>query len=426
MPSVPRRTALLAAGVAVAVAVAAVILVRADGSDQQTATRSRVSTSTSTTAPTSSSSTQGTTSTSGGARSTTSTEPSTTAPATSAAPGPPSVALAPMASVAAPSAVVDLFGPGPLLVSTLGGEVRRLDPATGASEVVLDLTGQVSTGSEQGLLGMATDPDEQRLYLNYTDRGGDTDIRSWPLTGGVPAGGPGAGVVHLEIDQPRPNHNGGHLAFGPDGMLWIGTGDGGGSGDPDDVAQDPTSLLGKMLRVDPDPAGGVSPAPGNPDWGGRPEVWGIGLRNPWRYSFDRATDRLWIADVGQNSTEEVSVVAPDARRANFGWDAMEGDRPFEGSPDPAFVAPAITYGHDAGCSVTGGHVYRGRAVASLVGWYVFGDYCGGWIRAVPADEPGRDPVELVAGAGSVLAFAELDDGELLVLTPDGISRIVSG
>jgi glucose/arabinose dehydrogenase len=418
VPAISRRTSLIAGSVALVVGLTIAVLTRSDEPDVATGRSS-----TSTTVPTvSASSTTATASTTTTASSTT----STAAPPSTAPSGPPSIALESMVSVSSPSAVVDLDGPGPLLVSTLAGAVLRVDPSSGATEVVLDLTGQVSTGSEQGLLGMAVDPAEERLYVNHTDRRGDTDVRSWPLVDGAPSGGPGAGVVHLELDQPRPNHNGGNLVFGPDGMLWIGTGDGGGSGDPDDVAQDPSSLLGKMLRVDPDPAGGLAPAPGNPAWGGRPEVWGIGLRNPWRYSFDRETGRLWIADVGQSSTEEVSVVDPDAARPDFGWDSMEGDQPFEGSADAAYVAPAVTYRHDAGCSITGGHVYRGRAVQSLVGWYVFGDYCGGWIRAVRADDPSGEQVELLADAGAVLSFAELDDGELLVLTRDGVSRIVSG
>jgi hypothetical protein len=179
-----------------------------------------------------------------------------------------------------------------------------------------------------------------------------------------------------------------------------------------------------MLRVAPDPAGGVTAPSSNPDWNGRPEVWAIGLRNPWRYSFDRATNRLWIADVGQNKREEVSVVALDHERPNFGWDDVEGDQPFEGQPDPAFIPPVVTYGHDAGCSITGGYVYRGTDIESLHGWYLFGDYCGGFVRAVPADAPEQDPVELVADAGPVLSFGELEDGELLALTAAGVQRIV--
>lgn len=335
----------------------------------------------------------------------------------------PAIALEPVVDVEQPTAVADPPGVGSILVATLDGRILAADLDSGERQVVLDLTDVVSVGGERGLLGLAIDPDGDRLYVDYTDANGDTVIRSWAMDGDRPVGAEADGVVHLELDQPSSNHNGGHLAFGPDGTLWIGTGDGGGAGDPDDNAQDPSTLLGKMLRVEPDPVGGVTAAD-NPDWGGRPEIWGIGLRNPWRYSFDRETGRLWIADVGQNSTEEVSVIDPDAPMPNFGWNIVEGDEPFAGEPDPSFVAPALTYGHDQGCSITGGHVYRGEGVPSLRGWYLFGDFCGGWVRAVPADDPGAAPVELASDLGSVLSFAELADGELLVLTESTISRIV--
>ena len=413
LPRSPRaRAALAVVGVLALVgAVIAVVSVlgQGGGSDE---TASGPSTTTTSETPTT-----------GDAPSTTSTSaPSST---TAVPDGPPSIALEPLVDLESPSALVDLPDGGPVLVSTLGGQVLRVDLESGDREVVLDLGGAVSTGGERGLLGLAADPQGARLYVDYTDTAGDTVIRSWPLVDGRPSGGPADGVVHLELDQPFSNHNGGHLVFGPDGALWIGTGDGGAGGDPQDVARDPGELLGKMLRVVPDPGGGVRPAD-NPDWGGRPEVWGIGLRNPWRYSFDRETQRLWIADVGQNTTEEVSVVEPDHPMPDFGWDEMEGDRPFEGQPDPAFVDPVVTYGHDEGCSITGGYVYRGDDVPSLAGWYVFADFCGGWIRGVPADAPTSPPVELVADAGDVISFAELSDGEVLVLTRDGISRIVTG
>ena len=338
----------------------------------------------------------------------------------------PAIRLGPLLALDRPSAVVDPAGDGPVLVSTLDGTIRSVDLDSGSTEVVLDLRALVSSGGERGLLGMAIAPSGDRLYVDFTGSDGDTDIRSWPLADGLPVGGPTDGVLHLEVGQPYPNHNGGDLVFGPDGLLWIGTGDGGSGGDPGEVAQDPSRLLGKMLRVEPDPAGGITAPASNPDWGGRPEVWGIGLRNPWRYSFDRRTDQLWIGDVGQGTVEEVSVVDPGAAKPNFGWDDVEGDRPFEGVPDPAFVAPVVTYDHGQGCSVTGGYVYRGTAIGSLYGWYLFGDYCGGWIRAVPADTPDQEPVELVPDAGPVISFAELEDGELLFLGPDGLRPILGG
>ncbi len=320
------------------------------------------------------------------------------------------------------SALADAPGPGPVLVTTLDGRVHALDIDAGTTEVVLDISDRVSTGGERGLLGIAVDAEAERMYLDYTDDAGDTDIRSWRLgEDGLPQD-EGDGVLHLEIGQPFENHNGGNLVFGPDGALWIGTGDGGGAGDRGDVAQDDTYLLGKMLRVVPDPDGGMLAPTTNPDWE-RAEIWGIGLRNPWRYSFDRATDRLWIADVGQNAIEEASVVDGDAERPDFGWNTVEGANDYDGQPQPRFTMPVVTYGRDDGCSITGGYVYRGEAKPGLYGWYLFGDYCDGYIRAVPADEPTVAPVELAADVGRVVSFGELDDGELVLLTQAGIRRL---
>lgn len=330
----------------------------------------------------------------------------------------PTLALGEAIPLQGASALADPPGPGAVLVTSLDGKVHAVDLAAGTSAVVLDISDRVTTGGERGLLGIAVDADSERVYLDFTDRGGDTEIRSWALdSDGLPVDG--EGTLHLEIGKPFANHNGGNLVFGPDGALWIGTGDGGGAGDRGEVAQDDASLLGKMLRVVPDPDGDVLAPPSNPDWE-RPEIWGIGLRNPWRYSFDRATHRLWIADVGQNTIEEVSVVDGDGERPNFGWDTVEGANDYEGEPDPAFTAPVVTYDHDEGCSITGGYVYRGDANPGLYGWYLYGDYCTGFIRAVPADDPTAEPTELATDVGNVVSFGELDDGELLLLTAAGI------
>lgn len=343
-----------------------------------------------------------------------------TAPTTSArVPTPlptPSVRTERVLEIDEPVALVDHGEPGAeVLVATQDGRVHLVDLDGGDRVAVMDLSDRVSDGREQGLLGMALSPDRGRLYVNYTNRDGDTEVRSFPMSALR-----GEGRLHLEFDQPFSNHNGGHLAFDGSGDLWIGTGDGGSGGDPDDNAQDPDSLLGKMLRVVPLADGGVRPSDANDAPGDRPEVWGVGLRNPWRYSFDRLTGDLWVADVGQGDVEEVTVVDPGATDVNFGWDDLEGDAPFEGSDDPGFVAPVITYTHEEGCSVTGGYVYRGVDVAALYGWYVFADYCGGWIRAVVADDPSSGMVELLEDVGPVRSFAELGDGELLVLVDDGI------
>ena len=342
-------------------------------------------------------------------------------PAGSATGADPTFALGPLVDLPGASALADAPGPGPVLVSSLDGRVHAVDLAAGTGEVVLDISDRVSTGGERGLLGLAIPSDGARLFVNYTGPDGDTQIRSWGLDA---AGHPeaGDGVLHLEIGQPFENHNGGNLVFGPDGALWIGTGDGGGGGDAGEVAQDDGSLLGKMLRVIPDPDGGVLAPASNPGWS-RPEIWGIGLRNPWRYSFDRTTGRLWIADVGQDTTEEVTVVDGDAERPNFGWDTVEGDRAFEGEPEPGFTMPVVTYGRDQGCSITGGYVYRGAAIPGLFGWYLYGDYCTGFVAGVPADDPTSPPVTLAEGVGNLVSFGELDDGELVLLTSEGLQRI---
>lgn len=322
------------------------------------------------------------------------------------------------------SALADPTGPGPVLVTTLGGLVHAVDLETGEATVALDISDRTSADGERGLLGIAVDPAGDRVYLNYTDEGGDTEIRSWGLDAkGLPVGADE--VLHLEIGQPFENHNGGNLVFGPDGALWVGTGDGGGAGDAGEVAQDPDSLLGKMLRVIPNPDGGLFAPTTNPDWD-RSEIWGIGLRNPWRYSFDRATNRLWIADVGQNTIEEVTVVDGDADNPNFGWDTVEGANDYEGKTDPSFTPPVVTYDHDDGCSITGGYVYRGEANAGLYGWYLYADYCTGFIRAVPADDPTSKPVVLATDMGNIVSFGELESGELVLLTAAGLQLILPG
>jgi len=336
----------------------------------------------------------------------------------------PALALGTGIPLPSPSALADPPGPGPVLVTTQNGLVHAVDLETGDASVVLDLSDRTAADRERGLLGIAVDPDGERMYLNYTDERGDTEIRSWALDAeGLPV--EADEVLHLEIGQPFENHNGGNLVFGPDGALWIGTGDGGGAGDAGEVAQDDGSLLGKMLRVIPDPDGGVLAPTTNPAWD-RPEIWGIGLRNPWRYSFDRETGRLWIADVGETTIEEVSVIDGDADRANFGWDTVEGANDYEGEPDPSFTTPVVTYDHDDGCSITGGYVYRGEANPSLYGWYLYADYCTGFIRAVPADDPTVEPTLLAEDSGNVVSFGELETGELILLTSTGLRPILAG
>jgi glucose/arabinose dehydrogenase len=271
-----------------------------------------------------------------------------------------------------------------------GGKVREAP--------FLDVSSRVSRGSEQGLLSLAFHPEyakNGRFFVSFTDRRGDTRVVERRVSPEDPDRADASFEREiLYVAQPYSNHNGGLILFGPDGKLYIGLGDGGSGGDPHGNGQNLACLLGKLLRIDVDaaPAPGKAYAipPDNPFADGRgrarPEIWAYGLRNPWRYSFDRATGDLYIADVGQNLWEEVDV-APAARRGgeNYGWNVMEGLHPFRrprgGGPAPALVAPVVEYGHDAGCSITGGFVYRGEAIPALRGVYFYADYCSGMIRS---------------------------------------------
>ena len=288
---------------------------------------------------------------------------------------------------------------------------------------VLNITELVSYGGEQGLLGLAFHPTDSLAYVNYTDGRGDTVIDEF-VVGADGVFDTASRRTVITIDQPYGNHNGGDVAFGPDGMLYIGMGDGGSGGDPERHSLALNDLLGKLLRIDPRVSGDqpyIVPAD-NPFVGvadARPEVWSIGLRNPWRFNFDRETGDLWIADVGQGNWEEVDVaLAGDGagRGANFGWSALEGTHPYNSDQSTeGALSPIYEYSHDEGCSISGGTVYRGDAIASLRGWYLFGDYCNGKVSAL-LQVPGQGPLVLTLGSvGSVSAIADGPNGELYVL-----------
>ncbi len=270
---------------------------------------------------------------------------------------------------------------------------------TAGGEVVLDIADRVLFQGEQGLLGLAF-PDDfattGRLIVNYIDLSGDTKVSEFTV------GDPDSERLIIGMDQPAANHNGGMIAFGPDGNLWIGMGDGGGAGDDFGNGQNAASLLGGMLRIDldGDPYAIPDDNPGLDGW--LAEKWAIGLRNPWRWAFDG--DDLWIADVGQGSWEEVNVVdvGDSGRGLNFGWPVLEGTHCYANVPcdDAGTVVPVAEYSHSDGCSVTGGFVYRGSAIPGLDGHYFFGDYCGGWVRSlVPARRGLRGDAVVPAGDG---------------------------
>ena len=307
-----------------------------------------------------------------------------------------------------------------------GRVVIMVDGQPGA--VALDMSDLTSARGERGLLGLAVSTDGTLAYVNYTDNDGDTQIDEYAIV----ADGtfdPASRRPVLDFAQPYRNHNGGDLAFGPDNMLYIGTGDGGSGGDPDRRALDLAEWLGKMLRIDPRATADAAYTvpPDNPFVGidgALGEIWSIGLRNPWRFNFDRATGDLWIADVGQNQWEEVDVAwAADGggRGMNFGWSAWEGSHPFNADQSPDGATPPIhEYEHvGADCSISGGALYRGTEIPALVGWYVFADYCSGQVVALQiADRTVVKQLSL-GRAANITAVREGPGGELFVLTRDG-------
>ncbi|MEW5989147.1 MAG: PQQ-dependent sugar dehydrogenase, partial [Chloroflexota bacterium] len=314
----------------------------------------------------------------------------------------------------------------------------------------LDIDDRVgSAGSEQGLLGLAFHPDYASngyFYVNYTNNSGDTRVSRFSRDPSDPnLADPNSELILLGVDQPYSNHNGGDLNFGPDGYLYIGLGDGGSGGDPGNRAQDPLELLGKMLRIDVDPAGGNPPdcgtgnnysiPPDNPLVGvtGCDEIWALGVRNPWRFSFDRLTGEMFIGDVGQESWEEVSYQpAASVGGENYGWRCYEGFHPYNlqgcGQPED-YVFPAIEYssgggGGNDGCAITGGFVYRGGLYPNLYGVYVFSDYCssnfwtlvpdgsGGWTLTLVEPTVGFNPSTFGESAAGELYVADLYGGTI--------------
>lgn len=327
-------------------------------------------------------------------------------------------------------------GSGLLYVVEQTGAVRIVSGGRVQAEPFLDLSERVVVGAEQGLLGLAFHPsfeDNGRLFVNYTDLDGNTVVAEYQGEGG--RADASSERVLLTIDQPFSNHNGGALAFGPDGHLYIATGDGGSAGDPMGNGQSLGTLLGKLLRIDVDATTGDLPY-GIPDDnpfagrdGARSEIWAYGLRNPWRFSFDAATGELWIGDVGQTELEEIDN-SGGGRGVNFGWNVMEGNACYEppsGCNRSELELPAAQYSHDLGCSVTGGYVYRGRAQRALRGVYFFSDYCSGTIWGLDAAEPGAGVVRLLESERAVSSFGTDEAGELYLtdLGSGTLFRIVS-
>jgi glucose/arabinose dehydrogenase len=338
-----------------------------------------------------------------------------------------------VATLEQPLAMAARSGDPSLYIAQKTGKVVALRDGAVDPVSVLDLRSQVSLGGEQGLLGIAFSPDGRHLYVNYTDVNGDTRVTGYEMQAGRAATATRRDV--LFVDQPYSNHNGGNLAFGPDGYLYIGLGDGGSGGDPEGNGQSLSTLLGKMLRIDPTPFGDrayrvpeKNPFVDRAD--ARAEIWAYGLRNPWRYSFDRRTGDLWIGDVGQSAWEEVDVQPADSPGGeNYGWNRMEGDHPYGGADPPArAIPPVYEYTHDDGCVVTGGYVYRGEAIPDLYGAYVFADFCGGRIEALRIRD-GRVIEHRVLGpvVPSLSSFGEDAEGELYAMSlGGGVYRLAPG
>jgi glucose/arabinose dehydrogenase len=325
-----------------------------------------------------------------------------------------------------------------LFVVERGGLVRIIRGDILLTTPFLDVGSIILSGRERGLLSMVFHPDYSQngeFFVNYTDLNGDTRVVRYRVSADPNIADPGSAELIISIEQPFANHNGGQLAFGPDGMLYIGMGDGGSGGDPEGHGQDLGTQLGSILRIDVDGGAPYAVPADNPYVGNaaaRDEIWANGLRNPWRFSFDRELGDLYIADVGQNAWEEVDVQpAMSAGGENYGWNVMEGAHCFDGGgcDQTGLVLPVVEYSHADGCSVTGGYVYRGSRLPQLVGHYLYSDFCSGWVRSFRFEDgqavEERDwSSELVPG-NSISSFGEDALGELYIMTLGGnLYRIV--
>jgi glucose/arabinose dehydrogenase len=376
----------------------------------------------------------------------TTTQATTTAPTTSTTTSTTTIPPQPLADVQLSLVEVASGFTRPLFVAAPPGDDRlfvveqdgHIQLLRGGERIgtFLDISAMVSAGNEQGLLGLAFSPnysDDGRFYVDYTDRHGNTVVAEYQVSSDPDAADPASARVLLTVNQPAANHNGGMIAFGPDGYLYIGLGDGGGEGDPYRTGQDPTSLLASILRIDVTGDPYAIPAD-NPyaSGGGAPEVWAKGLRNPWRFSFDGAL--LYIGDVGQDSWEEIDLAHIDSSGLNFGWSVMEGSHCYREAncETSSYSLPEMEYPHTGGnCAVTGGYVYRGAAIPELAGAYFYGDYCSGMISSYRRDPEGlfdmRDWSDTLGRVPQLTSFGLDGNGEIYLTSEAGsIYRVERG
>jgi glucose/arabinose dehydrogenase len=317
-----------------------------------------------------------------------------------------------------------------LFVVEQPGTIRVLRSGKAVKGPFLNIRNRVRPDGEQGLLSIAFDPGyarNRRFYVYYVNNGGDIEVDSLRTKRGDPTRADSKSRRELiGIAHPvNTNHNGGQLQFGPDGLLYIGTGDGGAGGDPNQNAQNPDELLGKLLRIEPNAKGGYSSPQSNPfsSGPGRDEIFALGLRNPYRFSFDRKTNDLWIGDVGQDKWEEIDHEPLDrARGANFGWDLFEGDHSFEGNGNPPdnYRRPVFEYSSaNANCAVTGGYVSRDPKTPALQGRYLYGDFCGGSIRSFDPGSPASTDGRTGLNVEALSSFGEANNGTLYAVSLDG-------
>jgi glucose/arabinose dehydrogenase len=336
-----------------------------------------------------------------------------------------------------PVALTAPQGDARLFVVQQHGVIRIIENGILLPTPFLDIQSRVLAGGERGLLGLAFHPEYQAngyLYVNYTNTAGHTHVERYSVSPTNPnVADQSSASLLLAIEQPYSNHNGGMILFAPDGMLLIGMGDGGSGGDPHGHGQNRSTLLGSLLRIDVS-GSPYSIPPDNPFAGSatfRPEIWASGLRNPWRFSVDRVTGILYIADVGQNRLEEVNAIPVTSAAVNYGWKVMEGNECFQATScnRNGLTEPVLVYNRQNGCSVIGGYVYRGSAMPEIQGHYFYSDYCASWLRSfryeagAALEQQDWD----IPDIGSVLSLGEDGSGELYLLTDLGrVYRVIKG